>query len=77
MHISAQKFVYTLVPEGAKAGWIAERAAAFEVNPIDCLGGRVENQTEVVLALPQMSLGGSLSRALLQELEDQEALCKQ
>jgi hypothetical protein len=65
------------IPQSAKAGWVAKRAAAFEINSIDGFSGRVENQTKFVLALTQVSLGSAFSLALPHELEDQEALHKQ
>jgi hypothetical protein len=77
MHIPAEEFVYMFIPQSAKARRVAKRAAAFEINSIDGLGGRVENQSEFVLALTQVSLGRALSCALPQELEDQKALHKQ
>src|SRR5947208_57850 len=53
MHILAEEFVNAFIPQGAKAGWVAECAAAFDVNSIDGFGGRVEKQTEFILTLAQ------------------------
>jgi hypothetical protein len=56
MHIVAEQFVNTFIAQSAEAGRVAERAAAFEVNSKDSLGGRVEKQSEFVFALVQCLL---------------------
>jgi hypothetical protein len=53
MRILAEDFVYALVSQSAEAGWVAERAPVFEVNPINGFGGRIEKKSEFVLALAQ------------------------
>ena len=77
MHILAQEFISVLIAQGAKTGWVAERAAAFEINPINSLGSRVENQPEFILALTQVSLGRSLPCTPPQEFENEKALREQ
>jgi hypothetical protein len=77
MHIPAEEFVYLFITQSAKARWVAKRAAAFEIDSIDGLGGRVKDESEFVLALTQVSLRGALSLSLSQKLEDQEALHNQ
>jgi hypothetical protein len=56
MHILAEQFVSVFITQSAKASRIAERAAFFEVNSIDAFAGRVEQQAQFVLALPQGKL---------------------
>src|SRR5271155_3942919 len=56
MHIPAQDLVNALIPQGAKAGRVAEREAAFEINSTNGLGSRVKNQAEFFLALLQCLL---------------------
>src|SRR5579864_4067763 len=51
MHILAEEFVNPFIPQSAKAGRVAECAAAFEVNSINGLTGRVKKQLEPILTL--------------------------
>jgi hypothetical protein len=53
MHILTQHFVNAFIPQGAEAGRVAERASVFEINPINGFGGRIEKQSEFVLALAE------------------------
>jgi hypothetical protein len=53
MHILPEEFVNAFIPQGMKAGWVAECAAPFEVNSIDSFGSRVEKQAEFILTLAQ------------------------
>ncbi len=39
-----------LIPQSAKAGWVAEGAAALEINSINGLRSRIENQSKFILA---------------------------
>jgi len=53
MRILAKHLANVLVSQSAEAGRIAKRASVFEINPIDGFGGRIEKQSEFVLALAE------------------------
>jgi len=56
MHVLAEQFVNPFIPQSAQASRVAEGAAFFEVNSVDAFAGRVEQQAQFVLALPQGKL---------------------
>src|SRR5438552_2510494 len=53
VHILAEQFVRAFISQSAQAGRVAERAAVFEINPINGFGGRVEKKPESVLTFSQ------------------------
>src|SRR3954447_5264718 len=53
VHILAEQFVHAFISQSAQASRVAERAAVFEINPINGFGGRVENKPEPVLTFSQ------------------------
>src|ERR1700752_3569805 len=48
MHMLAEHLVNVLVSQRAQAGRVAERASVLEIDPINGLGGGVENKSEFV-----------------------------
>src|SRR5882672_1961383 len=53
VHILAEQFLHAFISQSAQAGRVAERAAVFEINPINGFGGRVEKKPESVLTVSQ------------------------
>ncbi|MGB2665212.1 MAG: hypothetical protein WAK48_14490 [Candidatus Acidiferrum sp.] len=53
VHTLAENFVKALVSQSAETGRVAERASVLEINPINGFGGRIEKQSEFVLALAE------------------------
>src|SRR5208337_921056 len=54
MHVFAEQFIRVFIPQLAEAGWVAERTTALEIDPENSFGRRVQQQTEFVLAFPQL-----------------------
>ena len=53
MHVLAKQFIRVFISQKAKAGWIAERTAAAEIDSIDGFGRGIEKEAEVILAFRQ------------------------
>src|ERR1700730_5698823 len=56
VHIPAEEIFDALIPQSAKTGWVAESAAAFEVNSVNGFSCGVEKEPKLILALTQRLL---------------------
>ncbi len=74
VHVLAQQLVDAVVAQQPGAGGVGERAVAVQIDPVDPLTRRVEQQPHLLVRLPQRSLSFSLLGDVRAENENQIAL---
>jgi hypothetical protein len=74
VHILAEHFIKALESQRAETGGVAERASVFEINPINCFGGRIEKQSKFILTLAHRFLRFKALSALPHQPANQQRL---